>query len=27
VPLAGLAHETALAVRDLLLPKADEDGV
>ena len=27
VPLAGLAHETALAVRDLLLPKVDEDGV
>jgi uncharacterized protein len=27
VPLAGLSHETALAVRDLLLPKADEDGV
>lgn len=27
VSLAGLAHETALAVRDLLLPKADEDGV
>jgi uncharacterized protein len=27
VPLGGLAHETALAVRDLLLPKADQDGV
>jgi uncharacterized protein len=27
VPLAGLAHETALAVRDLLLPRVDEDGV
>jgi uncharacterized protein len=27
VPLAGLAHETALRVRDLLLPRADEDGV
>lgn len=27
VSLSGLAHETALAVRDLLLPKAEEDGV
>jgi uncharacterized protein len=27
VPLAGLAHETALALRDLLLPRVDEDGV
>lgn len=27
VSLAGLAHETALAVRDLLLPKVEEDGV
>jgi uncharacterized protein len=27
VSLAGLSHETALAVRDLLLPRADEDGV
>lgn len=27
VTLSGLAHETALAVRDLLLPKAEEDGV
>lgn len=27
VPLGGLAHETALAVRDLLLPKVEDDGV
>lgn len=27
VSLAGLAHPTALALRDLLLPRVDEDGV
>jgi uncharacterized protein len=27
VSLGGLAHETALALRDLLLPKVEEDGV
>ena len=27
VSLGGLAHETALAVRDLLLPRVEEDGV
>ena len=27
VPLSGLAHETALALRDALLPKRTDDGV